>query len=159
MYIFVNMINSKEFSKRLEQIMQRHDLNASSFAEKVGVGRSSISHILSGRNKPSLDFVLSVLKNFEGVDLYWLLNGKGSYPSKNKPPEEVNKIQKSKPAETESTSSNLFSIQENEVDQGLNQEEQAVINSKQTIIKKGKNITKIIWFYEDGTFQEFDPNQ
>ncbi|MCH7524064.1 MAG: helix-turn-helix transcriptional regulator, partial [Bacteroidetes bacterium] len=54
--------------------------SASSFAEKIGVQRSSISHILSGRNKPSLDFILKVLSSYPEVELYWLLNGKGIFP-------------------------------------------------------------------------------
>ena len=50
--------------------------------DKIEVQRSSISHLLSGRNKPSLDFVLKVLDNFKEVELYWLLNGKGEFPAK-----------------------------------------------------------------------------
>ena len=53
------------------------------FADKIGVQRSSISHILSGRNKPSLDFILKVTNEFTDVDIYWLLNGKGSFPFNN----------------------------------------------------------------------------
>ena len=40
------------------------------FADEIDVQRSSISHLLSGRNKPSLDFVLKVLSKFDAVDLY-----------------------------------------------------------------------------------------
>ena len=60
--------------------MEFHQLTASLFADKVGVQRSSISHILSGRNKPSLDFILKVTSVFNDVDIHWLLNGKGSFP-------------------------------------------------------------------------------
>lgn len=76
------MVNNAEFSDRLKQILDYYNLSASSFAERIGVQRSSISHILSGRNKPSLDFVMKVLSSFEEVDIYWLLNGKGSFPAK-----------------------------------------------------------------------------
>jgi transcriptional regulator with XRE-family HTH domain len=75
------MINSEEFSKRLQQIMEHYSLSASAFAEQIGVQRSSVSHILSGRNKPSLDFVIKVVDTFQEVNLYWLLNGKGTFPS------------------------------------------------------------------------------
>jgi transcriptional regulator with XRE-family HTH domain len=71
------MVNNSDFAKRLQKIINENDENASSFAEKIGVQRSSISHVLSGRNKPSLDFVLKVLKAYPEVNLYWLLNGKG----------------------------------------------------------------------------------
>ncbi|MCO4822008.1 MAG: helix-turn-helix transcriptional regulator [Flavobacteriaceae bacterium] len=74
------MINSQEFATRLQEVIDFHGESASSFAEKIGVQRSSISHILSGRNKPSLDFVMKVLKHFPSVELYWLLNGKGTFP-------------------------------------------------------------------------------
>lgn len=77
------MINSDAFAKRLEKVIEFYGETASSFAEKVGVQRSSISHILSGRNKPSLDFVLKVLSAYPDIELYWLLNGKGSFPIKN----------------------------------------------------------------------------
>ena len=74
------MIDSEEFSNRLKLIMDTNHISATLFAEKLNVPRSSISHLLSGRNKPSLEFVLKVLKNFPDVELYWLLNGDGVYP-------------------------------------------------------------------------------
>ena len=76
------MVNKIEFTNRLKKIMEHHQLTASLFADKIGVQRSSISHILSGRNKPSLDFILKVTNIFSDVDIYWLLNGKGSFPKK-----------------------------------------------------------------------------
>lgn len=60
--------------------MDYHQLSASLFADKIGVQRSSISHILSGRNKPSLDFILKITNEFKDVDIHWLLNGKGFFP-------------------------------------------------------------------------------
>ncbi|WP_452598137.1 helix-turn-helix domain-containing protein, partial [Pontimicrobium sp. MEBiC01747] len=74
------MLNNEEFTKRLKKIIDYYGESASSFAEKIGVQRSSISHILSGRNKPSLEFVLKVLSAFPEVELYWLMNGKGKFP-------------------------------------------------------------------------------
>ena len=75
------MVNKTDFTNRLKIILENHQLTASLFADKIGVQRSSISHILSGRNKPSLDFILKVTKAFSDVDIYWLLNGKGHYPN------------------------------------------------------------------------------
>ena len=75
------MVNTEDFIKRLQKIMDYYGESASSFAEKIGVQRSSISHILSGRNKPSLDFILKILSAYPEVDLYWLFNGKGEFPS------------------------------------------------------------------------------
>ena len=74
------MINGKNFTDRLKKVMEHYQISASMFADKVGVQRSSISHILSGRNKPSLDFVLKVTAEFKEVDIKWLLNGIGVFP-------------------------------------------------------------------------------
>ena len=74
------MVNILDFTNRLKKILNYHQLTASLFADKIGVQRSSISHILSGRNKPSLDFILKVTNTFTDVDIYWLLNGKGEFP-------------------------------------------------------------------------------
>ena len=76
------MVNTEAFVGRLEEILHFYGLTASSFADRIGVQRSSISHLLSGRNKPSLEFVMKVVKTFPEVNLYWLLNGKGSFPHK-----------------------------------------------------------------------------
>ena len=74
------MVNTAAFVERLEILLSYYGLTASSFADRIGVQRSSISHLLSGRNKPSLEFVMRVVKTFPEVNLYWLLNGKGSFP-------------------------------------------------------------------------------
>ena len=76
------MVNTDDFIKRVEIILDYYSLNASSFADKIGVQRSSMSHLLSGRNKPSLDFILKIIDIFPDVDLYWILNGKGVFPKK-----------------------------------------------------------------------------
>lgn len=76
------MLNSGDFTNRIKKIMDFYNLSASVFADKIGVQRSSISHIVSGRNKPSLDFILKVTSAFTEVDINWLLNGKGEFPKK-----------------------------------------------------------------------------
>ena len=62
------------FAEKLKKIISKEGLSASKFAEKIGVQRSSVSHILSGRNKPSLDFVLKIYKSIENIDLEWLFS-------------------------------------------------------------------------------------
>ncbi|TQI70888.1 DNA-binding XRE family transcriptional regulator [Gramella sp. Hel_I_59] len=138
------MVNTEQFGTRLQRILEYYDLSAASFADKIEVGRSSISHILSGRNKPSLDFVMKVVKNFPEVELYWLLNGKGSFPPR-------------------TDSGNEKSVQQAKVDQSAqeplkrNSEENTTkdvqINQESSINKKVK---RIVFFYEDGTFEAFE---
>ncbi|AEH02246.1 helix-turn-helix transcriptional regulator [Lacinutrix sp. 5H-3-7-4] len=137
------MINNQEFTKRLKKVIDYYGESASSFAEKIGVQRSSISHILSGRNKPSLEFVLKVLSTFPEVELYWLMNGKGNFPSveNNKP-----KIEKKPIAENQ----DLFSKSENEnLPKEISVEKIISSNSK-------KEIERIIIFYKDGSFSNFE---
>lgn len=74
------MINPEKFIKRLKTVMDYYGLSASVFADKIGVQRSGVSHLLSGRNKPSLDFVVKISQVFPEADLYWLLNGQGTFP-------------------------------------------------------------------------------
>jgi transcriptional regulator with XRE-family HTH domain len=175
------MVNIDDFVKRLEIILDYYALNASSFADKIGVQRSSMSHLLSGRNKPSLDFVLKILDIFPDVDLYWILNGKGSFP---KNEEEIVNSKVGNTVETEKPSATI-PYHENEVSKDLfsemnkkeeNQEKRYFSESKE-MNKKEENqekryfsesknsnlnleegeIEKIVFFYKNGTFKVYNP--
>ena len=61
--------------------MVNNNLNSASFAEQIGVQRSSVSHVMSKRNKPSLDFILKIVNSFEEVTLDWLLFDNNLKPS------------------------------------------------------------------------------
>ncbi|WP_417860969.1 helix-turn-helix domain-containing protein [Winogradskyella sediminis] len=128
------MINSVDFTKRLQKIIDYYSESASSFAEKIGVQRSSISHILSGRNKPSLDFVMKVLSTYPEVELYWLMNGKGDFPSKPK----ISESPLSNTPETKTTppqpDSNIATHSDSD-----------------------QEIDKIVIFYKNGTFKSYKP--
>ena len=63
---------------RILLILKTQDLSSSQFADEIGVQRSSISHILSGRNNPSLEFVTKILKRFPDINSDWIIFGKGS---------------------------------------------------------------------------------
>ena len=72
------MLNITAIVSRIEEVRKNHQLTAASFATKIGVQRSAISHILSGRNKPSLEFLMKIHDTFEEVNLEWLILGKSS---------------------------------------------------------------------------------
>lgn len=61
--------------ERLQLVLKMHNLTPSSFADQIGVQRSNISHVLNGRNKPSLDFLEKILLNFPRVNAHWLVTG------------------------------------------------------------------------------------
>ena len=67
--------------ERIELLMKCYDLSPSQFAERTGIQRASVSHIISGRNKPSLEVMLKVYDAFPGVDMKWLMTGDGVAPS------------------------------------------------------------------------------
>ncbi len=123
------LVNNLDFIKRLKEVIEHYNLSASLFADKIGVQRSSISHILSGRNKPSLDFILKVTNTFKEVDIYWLLNGKGSFPRA--------------PITSDSTPT---------------QQQTSIFEQKEMISQNNSNskkIQRIVVFYNDGTFDEY----
>ena len=60
---------------RIRVIMKSGNLTASEFADKIDVKRSNLSHVLSGRNKPSLDFLEKVINAFPKVNAAWLITG------------------------------------------------------------------------------------
>lgn len=137
------MINSNEFAHRLQQIMDLYQLTGSAFAESVGVQRSAISHILSGRNKPSLDFVLKILDTYPDIELYWLLNGKGDGPLK-----QENEKQR-----------DLFNSPVKRADLTPGLENKSVVLPDSQEIKTGqakRKVVKIVLFYDDHTFEEIN---
>ena len=62
---------------RLQKLLAKEDLTPVRFSELVGVQRSSVSHILSGRNNPSLDFIQKILAGFPQLNSDWLITGQG----------------------------------------------------------------------------------
>nr|WP_314803114.1 helix-turn-helix transcriptional regulator [uncultured Capnocytophaga sp.] len=127
------MFDQQEFIARIQKIMNYYSLTASALADQLGVLRSSISHLLSERNKPSLDFVLKIINKYPEIDLYWLLYGKGTFPK-----EEVKNSKESIP---------------NEIIFPPSSEEKSYV--KQEILEE-KEIQKIVFFYKDKTFDIFE---
>ena len=100
--------------------------------------RSTISHLLSGRNKPSLEFVMKVLQTYPEVDLYWLLYGKGSFPTP------LNKVNTQ--IKATSKQNTLPGVEaENSVFENM-----ALKNSNTSAIER------IILCYKDGTFKQYN---
>jgi transcriptional regulator with XRE-family HTH domain len=149
------MINTDDFVKRLETIFEYYGLTASLFADKINVQRSSISHLLSGRNKPSLDFILKVLESFPEVELLWLLNGKGSFPK-----EENSSLEKIAITSKEKViqENNLFSqdITTSKANVELTTTKPNIISENKSIHSDSK-IERIVVFYADGTFKNYLP--
>lgn len=138
------MVNTEQFGNRLQKMLEYYDLSAASFADKIEVGRSSISHILSGRNKPSLDFVMKVVKNFPEVELYWLLNGKGTFPPRPTSAEKENILKEIKEDIPQKYPT---------VNTDPSEEKKIPVENLGSVQRK---IKRIVFFYEDGSFEAFE---
>ena len=158
------MVNTEDFIKRLEIILEYYSLNASTFADKIGVQRSSLSHLLSGRNKPSLDFILKILDVFPDVDLYWILNGKGTFPKTENisssfmttpTPTFINQIVETKIEKPVDLFSEELLNQKNPPEENfLNSISNTRISSIQ---KNSSEIDRIVIFYKNGNFKTYSP--
>ena len=113
--------------------MDNHQLNAAAFAEKIGVQRSSVSHILSKRNKPSLDFILKIYNAFEEVTLDWLLLDE---------------------KEGKEGPSPLLVKTKNDKSLIINPDESSTNYNNE---KKNEDVIQIVQLYKDGSFRSFSP--
>lgn len=160
------MINSEDFVKRLEVVLDYYSISASAFADKIGVQRSSLSHLLSGRNKPSLDFILKIIDAYPEVDLHWLISGKGDFPDKKPQQKEV--AQTSTPAPASTTAGDVKHAETLDLFSANDEIKNDAINLHKTVpaeeqVKQSTNadktneIDKIVIFYKDGTFKSYVP--
>jgi len=69
-----------ELVDRIKVIMKVNQLTAAKLAEEIGVQRSNVSHVLSGRNKPSFEFLHKLLQRYPKVNVQWLITGKSQPP-------------------------------------------------------------------------------
>ena len=123
-----------ELLERIKLIMKMNQLNAASFADRIGVQRSNVSHILTGRNKPSLDFIEKTLLQFPKINAAWLITGQ---------------IQQADIIHPEIQGEMLF-------------EEKEEIKNVTNVPIQGhasKRVLKVITFYDDFTFDEYRPNR
>ncbi len=134
------MVNSVDFAARLEKIMEYYGLTASALAEEMDFNRSTISHLVSGRNKPSLEFVMKVLQRFTEVKLDWLVLGKGTFPSSENL-KQHNTV--SKPSDQKKPL-DLFS------------EDIPTPEKNNGPIGGSKDIDRIVIFYLDGSFKSYE---
>ena len=154
LFTFVIMGN---FIIRLEKLLDYYGLNASTFADKIGVQRSSISHLLSGRNKPSLDFIMKIMNVYPDVNLYWILNGKGNFLKDNHENEKDQSLKiENKPEPTEVKNE----IQNDLFEVSLDNKQHEIFETTESKLMKSNlnnqnEIFKIVIFYTNGTFKDF----
>ena len=171
-----------DLNSRVQKIINYSELSSSEFADEIGVQRSNISHVLSGRNKPSLDFLMKIKDRFPEIQWEWLIEGKGAMiSSENEAASTPSSysLEESKINDDEPIITGLFSIPSQEMDENTKQEEEKSEISEpiqyniventpeisenkntseaETPSEKSNNIKKIVFFYENGKFEVFEP--
>lgn len=146
---------------RIKQIMENEDMTSARFADKLDINRAVISHILNGRNNPSLDVVTKILSEMDYINPEWLLNGRGAMykdgvQKENLPKDpdlfnQEDKIETDEPIKTENRKETIVNSSK-EANQSSVKE---IINP---VLQAAKKINQIIIYYDDNTFQIFTPS-
>ena len=176
-----------EINERITKVLEYSGFSASEFADEIDVQRSSISHIISGRNKPSLEFVTKIKNRFPELSWDWIILGTGEMKQTDSPfpisqkqeenstpdlftlidedyknevfvqeniqNETLRELNKSFPSPRKEilSDSQQLDIQENI------SEVQSIVNETVTNINTEKKKKKIVFFYENGKFEAFEP--
>ena len=131
--------------ERLLELLTKLGYSATRLADEISVQRSGISHILSGRNQPSFEFLVKLLKRFPDISAEWLLLGKGSMLQTNI---QANAPPHKKAHNTPKTEGDLFN------DPTFNEAPETItkIIDKVTDVN---NVTRIILLNSDGSFEVY----
>jgi transcriptional regulator with XRE-family HTH domain len=148
-FVSLNNVNFKAMRERILKLIEQEKISAAEFADRIGVQRSNVSHILNGRNNPGFSFIQKILETFPSINSRWLLTGEGVMYEGN-----VNL------SENSLKSNNLFTVQtpvikaKDEVKPELDVPD--VLSEKQDFRKK---VLRVLFFYDDHTFEDFLPAQ
>ena len=195
-FVFTNVnynyyICNMNINDRFTKILEYSGFTASEFADEIDVQRSSISHIISGRNKPSLEFIVKIKNRFPEISWDWIILGQGEMLQNNSA---LSTSESKINLEEENSSPDLFTlidedykneifIQENlqketpresntsfptpnkekisdsqrlEVQEDIS-EVQNIVNQSITNLPTENKIKRIVFFYENGKFEAFEP--
>ncbi len=119
-------MNKKNILNRIKKIIEENNLSNSEFAEKIGIPKSSVTHLLSERNNPSLDIIIKISETFENISTDYLIFG-----------------QENQVKPTTQHSNTLF----NELDESVSEDSVKDSNNK---------VKSIILIYENNKFEQID---
>lgn len=132
--------------ERIIALLKEKNISPSRFADEIGVQRSSISHLMAGRNKPSLEFVQKIIARYPEIRIEWLLNGSGSMTKEGSFPEEIVE----KPVFDESVEPRKVE------DEPVRQQKERKKRSSEV---ESKEIEMIIYFFKDHSFRKYFPEK
>ena len=150
--------------ERIQKIVKEYNLSPTVFADKIDIPKANVSHVLNGRNKPSLDFVLKISEAFPEINLEWILKGTGTMKKievKNTspnilatPPAPSNPelfYPKSESTPRKENETKIKTVPEKN-------DEKITLKNEKKKTKSDKEMKKIILLYDDNTFDYYDKN-
>lgn len=140
---------------RLKQFLAAENITQAQFADSINVVRASVSHVLSGRNNPSFDFIKAMMQQYPNLNIDWLMFGKG-------------KMYKDSTVVHEPAEDLLFSDLDLEDEPKAPspapiEEMQPIIESSTAlntlahatqVVGSQRKVSKILILFDDGTYQE-----
>lgn len=145
--LFINfhirfVIQITQFMKtRIQQLLNKENITAATFADTINTQRSSISHVLTGRNNPSLELLQKILKAFPQINADWLLLGEGEMYKQQQQQQQGDLF------DTPATKQEITGQERNITPETNKNEEMRS--------EKDEKITKIVFFFKDNTFTEY----
>jgi len=154
---------------RLQRFLELEQLSPARLADILGIQRSGISHILSGRNKPGYDFLYKMTQKFPTLNIDWLISGKGKvYKEQAQQPYQEQIEPKSKERDLFSQNDTDLPEQgnlhhsvkdEEDIRENLSSQpnENRINEAQEREVAEKKSLIKMILVYSDGTFKDFNP--
>ncbi len=153
---------------RLQQFLQAENITPARFADQIGIQRSGVSHILSGRNKPGFDFIEKMLRCYPSLNAEWIITGKGKMYKEIRTASLFDEASATPPATTLTAPSAQIAAPIVSADQDSEESATENLTEKQDLntidinkysaeSKQSVKIAKVVLFYSDNTFIEYSP--
>ena len=149
---------------RIKQIIDKENLSSTQFASEIGVQRSALSHVLSGRNNPSLDFMMKIKTRYPDINLDWLLLGKGKMTGTVEKKVTIPATETKKGSKEEESKEISFRVKQDEIDEVIEskhlKEKSVAPEKERDTVKDLKDVdapVKIILLYSDDTYKTYNP--
>jgi transcriptional regulator with XRE-family HTH domain len=147
-----------EIKDRIIEFLRAENISSANFAQEIGVQPSGISHIISGRNKPSLDFIVKMLNRYPSLSTDWILFGRGKMLKESIPGDLFSGEQNSDAPV--SNNADLFEVQDASASTSLKNspsEDKKDGPAALELLSVGSKAARIVIFHRDNTFREYFP--
>jgi transcriptional regulator with XRE-family HTH domain len=149
------------FAKRISSILNKKEVNARVFADRIGRSQSSMSNVMNGKNKPSCDMLEGIASQFPDINLRWLITGEGEM-CHTSPESSLAEQEPTLPFKDAETIENR--VVKNPVKGNIPDTPLPVSSSESSFIPPvqagpGRKVKRIILFFDDGSFEDYHGEQ